>query len=107
MSDRVEEVGGQVLLVSHHPELVDFFAPDRIIQFRRSQNGPVRHRPLPIDTETGLTPAGVGRFVIQEEGDITLKYVAARLGAGNLELVPVSFYQDQGPATRSTRAAIQ
>src|SRR5262249_48110821 len=33
----------------------------------------------------------------------TLKFVAARLGAGNLELVPVSFYQDCGPATQSVK----
>jgi len=58
-------------------------------------------RLVPAFWQTGLTPGGVGRFVIQEEGDITLKFVAARLGAGNLELVPVPFYQDQGPGTRS------
>ncbi len=59
------------------------------------------HRQVPTFWQTGLTPGGVGRFVIQQEGDITLKFVAVRLGAGNLELVPVSFYQDQGPGTRS------
>ncbi len=58
-------------------------------------------RQVPTFWETGLAPGDVGRFVIQEEGDITLKFVAARLGAGNLEIVPVPFYQDQGPATRS------
>lgn len=58
-------------------------------------------RQVPTFWQTGLTPGGVGRFVIQQEGDITLKFVAARLGAGNLELVPVPFYQDHGPETRS------
>jgi hypothetical protein len=60
-------------------------------------------RQVPTFWETGLAPGDVGRFVIQEEGDITLKFVAARLGGGNLEIVPVPFYQDQGPATRSVQ----
>src|SRR5258706_16227523 len=60
-------------------------------------------RQVPTFWQTGLTPGGVGRFVIQEEGDITLKFVAARLGAGNLGLVPVPFSQDQGPGTRSIK----
>src|SRR5882724_3218995 len=58
-------------------------------------------RQVPTYWETGLAAGQTGRFVIQEEGDITLKFVAARLGAGNLELVPVPFYQDRGPGTRS------
>ena len=32
---------------------------------------------------------------------MTLKFVAASLGAGNLELVPVAYYQDRGQATQS------
>ncbi len=60
-------------------------------------------RQVPAFWQTGLAPNGVGRFVIQQQGDVTLKFVAAQLGAGNLELVPVSFYQDPGPATRSIR----
>jgi hypothetical protein len=60
-------------------------------------------RQVPTFWETGLGAGQTGRFVIQEEGDITLKFVAARLGAGNLELVPVPFYHGEGPATRSIK----
>ncbi len=48
-------------------------------------------RQVPVFWETGLLPGQVGRFVIQEDGDITLKFVAASLGTGNLEFVPVPF----------------
>jgi hypothetical protein len=64
-------------------------------------------RQVPLFWETGLTPGGAGRFVIERQGDITLKFVAARLGEGRLELVPVSFYQDHGPETRSVREIAQ
>jgi hypothetical protein len=60
-------------------------------------------RQVPTFWETGLGAGETGRFIIQEDGDITLKYVAARLGAGTLELVPVLFYHGEGPATRSIK----
>ncbi len=60
-------------------------------------------RQVPSYWETSLAAGQTGRFIIQEEGDITLKFVAARLGAGNLELVPVPFYHGEGPATRSIK----
>src|SRR5258708_27531548 len=60
-------------------------------------------RLVPTFWQTGLSRGGVDRFAIQEDGDITLKYVTARLGAGNIELVPVPFYQDQGPVTQAVK----
>jgi exopolysaccharide biosynthesis protein len=53
--------------------------------------------------QAGLTREGEDRFVIQVDGDITLKYVTARLGAGNMELIPVPFYQDQGLQRQSVK----
>lgn len=50
-------------------------------------------RLVPPIWETGLTPAGFGKFAIRQEGDLTLKTVTARLGTGSLELVPVPSYQ--------------
>ena len=40
--DRAEELGAQVVLISHHPEVLDYLAPDRVIRFDREPNGPVR-----------------------------------------------------------------
>lgn len=46
---------------------------------------------------------GNSRFSIRREGDVTLKYVTASLSAENLDLVPVPYYQNRGPATESVR----
>jgi hypothetical protein len=59
------------------------------------------HRQVPAFWQSGLKPGGDGHFVIREEGDLTLKFVAARLGAGNLEIVPVPSSADHGARTRS------
>src|SRR5260221_191348 len=60
-------------------------------------------RQVPTFWETGLSPNAPGRFVIQEEADITVKLVPAHLGAGDLELVLVSFYHDGGPKIGSIK----
>jgi len=53
--DRIEEVGGQVILTSHHPEVVNYLAPELGIILERDGPGPVRVRPY---SDTGmLAPA--------------------------------------------------
>ena len=54
LSDRAERAGAQVMIVSHHPEILDYMAPDRVIRFDREATGPVRVRPFTVDTTTGL-----------------------------------------------------
>jgi len=47
------EAGGQALLISHNPGLIDFLAPTRGLLLERKGSGPTRLRPVPAD-ETGL-----------------------------------------------------
>jgi len=46
-----------VLLISHHPELINYLAREKGVFFRRDHNGPTRVGPARIEDETGLTPA--------------------------------------------------
>jgi predicted ATPase len=47
------EAGGQAMLISHNPGLIDFLAPTRGLLLEREGSGPTRVRPVPPD-ETGL-----------------------------------------------------
>ena len=46
LSDRVHDENCQCLLVSHHPELIDYLAADHGLQFFREDAGPVRTKPF-------------------------------------------------------------
>jgi predicted ATPase len=54
--DRVDEVHGQVILVSHHPELVNQLASEGGLLFDRPEQGATRVRPFPAQDDSGLTP---------------------------------------------------
>ena len=41
---RIEDRGGQVILISHHPEIIDYLAPELGLVFERAGVGPVRVR---------------------------------------------------------------
>ncbi|MGA3018284.1 MAG: AAA family ATPase [Bryobacteraceae bacterium] len=41
---RIEDRGGQVILISHHPEIIDYLAPELGLVFERVGVGPVRVR---------------------------------------------------------------
>lgn len=45
---------GQLFLVSHHPEVIDYLAADHALLFERSQGGPTRVRPDPFNRDKGL-----------------------------------------------------
>ena len=57
LSDVVEEGQGQVFLISHHPELINQWAPSCGVQFRRDGNGPVRVEEFHGDVESLLSPS--------------------------------------------------
>jgi ABC-type ATPase with predicted acetyltransferase domain len=42
LSDRIQDMGAQAILISHHPELIDLLAPDHGVIFSRDGVGPVR-----------------------------------------------------------------
>lgn len=47
LSDRVGDLGGQVILISHHPEVINYLAPELGLVFERTGPGPVRIRNYP------------------------------------------------------------
>lgn len=57
LTDRIQESRGQVCIISHHPELIDYLAPDCGIIFERKDTGPVRVRPFDRDLVDALSPS--------------------------------------------------
>ncbi len=57
VEDSVEENQGQVLLISHHPELINQWAPSCGVQFVREGIGPVRVKGFHGEPESSLSPA--------------------------------------------------
>jgi predicted ATPase len=55
LRDRIEDRGGQVILISHHPEMIDYLAPELGLVFERAGPGPVRVRPY--TSEPSLLPS--------------------------------------------------
>jgi hypothetical protein len=55
--DMVDDHKGQVLLISHHPELINQWAPSYGVQFIRDGVGPVRVEPFRADPEYSLSAA--------------------------------------------------
>jgi energy-coupling factor transporter ATP-binding protein EcfA2 len=46
---------GTLLVLSHHPEVIDYLAPDQIIRLWRDETGPSRQETVVVDLEQGLT----------------------------------------------------
>lgn len=44
LRDRIDDMGGQVILISHHPEIINYLAPELGLVFDRVGPGPVRVR---------------------------------------------------------------
>lgn len=59
MQDKVEESGGQVLLISHNPEFINQMAPQNAVQFTRPNNLETVVGPFKTEGFDGLTPAEV------------------------------------------------
>ena len=55
--DRADDIKAQVLLISHHPELINYLARENGVFFDREGNGPVRVRPAQFDEDEPLPPA--------------------------------------------------
>jgi len=54
LSSAVETSNGQVFVISHHPEVIDYLAASGAILFERLNGGPSRTRPLSVDRTLGL-----------------------------------------------------
>ncbi len=57
LQDRVDDIGAQVLIASHHPEVLNLLAPDYGILLERDEAGPTRARPYPSGPEEDLVPS--------------------------------------------------
>jgi AAA15 family ATPase/GTPase len=57
VDDTIEESGGQVLIISHHPEIINQWAPTSGVQFYRDGIGPVRIEKFPGDSASCLPPS--------------------------------------------------
>jgi ABC-type glutathione transport system ATPase component len=57
LGDRVEEVGAQSILISHHPEVMDLLARDCGVVFSRTGLGPVRVESYRAGAFDKLTPS--------------------------------------------------
>jgi predicted ATPase len=52
--DRIEETGGQVVLISHHPELINYLASSAGYWFDRDREAPVRVKRITSELDGGL-----------------------------------------------------
>ena len=60
VKEAVHSSSSQTLVISHHPELIDYLAPECGIVFERANNGPTRARAFPSDsTDSSLSPSEV------------------------------------------------
>lgn len=57
MCQAVEDHGSQVLFISHHPELINYLAPQDAVVLRRPIGGPTRVMPFRSVPGSTLTPA--------------------------------------------------
>jgi len=57
VDDAIEDHGGQVLIISHHPELINQWAPSYGVRFVRDGVGPVRAEKFTGDPDSPLLPA--------------------------------------------------
>lgn len=53
LADAVRDEG-QLFVVSHHPEVIDYLAADHSLLFERLGGGPTRVRPEPFDRDRGI-----------------------------------------------------
>jgi predicted ATPase len=57
LRDRVDEENAQCLLISHHPEVINYLAADHGLWFFREQTGPVRFKKFESNGDEMLPPA--------------------------------------------------
>ena len=59
LQERLEEHGGQVILISHHPEFINALAPGHTTVFERENAGPVRVKAFDSSASEALSPAEI------------------------------------------------
>ncbi len=59
LNDRVHDRHGQCLIVSHHPELINYLAAEHGVRFTRDDAGPARVKPFEWTNEEMLAPSEI------------------------------------------------
>ncbi len=59
IQEQVERHASQVLLISHHPELINYYVPRDAVRFFRQHGGPVRVKPFTTAGPEALPPAEI------------------------------------------------
>lgn len=59
VSKTVEQRGRQVILMSHHPEIIDYAAASAALRMYRARGGPAQVEPLDIDLDQGFRASEV------------------------------------------------
>jgi predicted ATPase len=59
LRDRIEERGGQCLLISHHPEFINYLAAKHGLIFSRDESGPARAKAFEWTGEEAFLPAEI------------------------------------------------
>lgn len=57
LREKQEENGGQVLLISHHPEFINMLAPQEAVLFERQDGAHTRIKPFSMNGVEAITPA--------------------------------------------------
>ncbi|MCI0674981.1 MAG: AAA family ATPase [Phycisphaerales bacterium] len=57
VQDRIDDLGAQVVIASHHPELLNLLAPEHGIVLERTGSGPTRAHRYSANNDSELSPA--------------------------------------------------
>ena len=72
LRDRIEDEGGQCLLISHHPELINYLAAKHGLLLYRDETGPARSKAFEWTDDDVISPAelvaGVGVAMAKKKG---------------------------------------
>ncbi len=67
MRDAALDHGSTLLVLSHHPEVIDYLAPDNILLFHRDEGGPTRSEKMSFDASLGLKASELLRLEPRSE----------------------------------------
>ncbi len=67
MRDAVLDHGATLLVLSHHPEVIDYLAPDNVLLFYREEGGPSRIESAKFDASHGLKASELLRLEPRSE----------------------------------------
>ena len=100
--DAVEESKGQLILISHHPEILNYWAREYGLLFSREENGHVRTKTYREVADTGLDPA---ETIARGWGTMSKPTAVIVLCEDNLQFLVHAFLLEE--MRESIRASVQ